>query len=259
MNNYEVINDIGKGKFGNIKSAIRKKDDRIVALKIINNSNTSKKEFEKEYNIIKKLAYHPNIIEIYNKFSTKKSHILVTELIKGDTLSNIINTCNFNINMFLFIAWQLSNTLSYIHSKNIIHCDLKPENILYDPDNGNIKIIDFGLASYIGCTGVAGTPYYIAPEVWTTGYFSIKSDIWSLGVILYEMLNMKLPYDCADDELETLRYKIIYEEHDPSNSGYHEIDQLIELMLDKNPNIRPNAKDIRNGIESMYDYDSEEE
>ncbi len=134
---------------------------------------------------------HPNIVRLYEVYESEKHIMLVMELVKGRPVHRrIFKHVNLTDNMLKNIFSKVLETLNYVHSKGIIHRDLKPENILFcNPEKLDIKIIDFGLSTFIsrGNFETCGTPGYVAPEVLTEKYYDFKVDIFSIGVMIYEM------------------------------------------------------------------------
>ena len=121
----------------------------------------------------------------------------------GELIENVMsNKAEFDEKRASEIMYQLLGALNHVHSKNVIHRDIKPENIMFDRPGGTVKFIDFGLACQFkpGVKELAGTPYFIAPEI-ATGFFGnpcdygYACDVWSMGVVLYMMMSGKMPFD----------------------------------------------------------------
>ena len=204
--NYELLNYIGKGGFGRVYKVRHKLSNQYRAMKIIkckaDNPHNNTAEIIKQINILKTLD-HPNIIKVYEFYSTEKYIYIINELCTGGELFNkIVEVKYFTESTACFIMRQLLSAVAYCHDKGVIHRDLKPENILIenseekDKEYFHIKIIDFGTCEILKkkkLTEQIGTSFYIAPEVLKNGY-NEKCDLWSCGVILYILLCGSPPF-----------------------------------------------------------------
>ena len=210
LGKYEIIEWLGGGRFGDVFLARDTIIDKKFALKI---SRMRREEIAmlKDEAILLSSLNHPNIVRFYNIDFIDNKFVLVMEYIKGNNLRDVITEGGIDIKRTLSILKQITDALGYAHGSNVLHRDLKPENILISKKkhDESIKITDFGLAKFIRADSIsassAGTPIYMAPESWA-GSYSEKSDIWSLCVILYEMLTGAPPF--LDDNLDGLRKKI---------------------------------------------------
>jgi DNA helicase-2/ATP-dependent DNA helicase PcrA len=210
LGKYEIIDWLGGGRFGDVFLACDTMLDKNFALKI---SRMRKEEISMLKDEAKLLALlnHPNIVRFYNIDFVEKKLVLVMEYIKGKTLRDIIIDEGIDTGKAISITAQIIDAVNYAHKNNVLHRDLKPENILITGKKGGqiVKVTDFGLARFIKSGSIsastAGTPIYMAPEVWS-GNFSEKSDIWSIGAMLYELLTGVPPF--LADSLNSLREKI---------------------------------------------------
>ncbi len=190
-NNY-----IGKGSFSKVYIGIDK-DNNKYAIKKIYKKNDIKyiNLVEREIEIMKRLN-HKNIVKLYDKIYTEKHIFLIMELCDGD-LNNYIKKNKLSENNIKEIMKQLIEVLKYVMDNNIVHRDLKPHNILINED-GTLKLADFGFAKEFKETlltdTVCGSPLYMAPEILNHNKYNIKSDLWSVGVILYEMVMREHPF-----------------------------------------------------------------
>ncbi|MGB9720509.1 MAG: UvrD-helicase domain-containing protein [bacterium] len=207
LGKYEIVEWLGGGRFGDVFLVYDTLLETHFALKI---SRMRKEEIvmlKDEARLLASLN-HSNIVRFYNIDIIENKFVLVMEYVKGKTLRDIITQGGIEISEFLNIAQQIFEAMNYAHKIGVLHRDLKPENILIT-EKGTIKITDFGLARFFKSGSIAastaGTPVYMAPEVWS-GMFSEKSDIWSIGVILYELLTGTPPF--VDDNLDGLKKKI---------------------------------------------------
>lgn len=272
-NKYKRGKLLGKGAFGNVYESKNPIFDNKIAMKIIDKNkiyindinneiqNEEKEDMKSEINILKKLS-HPNIVRIFEFYETDNYFYIITEFCKEGELSNYLNKNILSEAQLCVIFYQVFSGLIYLHQNHIIHGDLKPQNILISSIENNseynekyawIKIIDFGTAKIFKKTiikgdDIVGTLYYIAPEVFSSNYdnYDEKSDIWSVGIILYKALTKKYPFIGKSDE-ETVHY-ILEGEHDtrPLMNYSEELQDLIKNLLMKDPNKRPSAIEALN-------------
>lgn len=201
---YEIHELIGVGGMAMVYKAYDVEEDKIVAIKILKDEYLGNKEFLKNFkNESKAIAVlsHPNIVKVYDvSFGTKIQYI-VMEYIDGITLKEYITRQGkIKRNEAVYFIQQILCALKHAHGKGVIHRDIKPQNIMLLKD-GNIKVTDFGIARF--CTNetqtiadrAIGSVHYIAPEQAKGGVTDEKADIYSVGVMLYEMLTNKLPFE----------------------------------------------------------------
>lgn len=203
-NRYEVIEKIGDGGMATVYKAKDKILNRKVAIKVLKDEYAYDQEFIKRFQIEAQSAAslsHPNIVSIYDVANEKDLHYIVMELIEGKTLKELIKeNGNLEWTQAVEIASQIASGLAQAHKNHIIHRDIKPHNIIMTKD-GVAKITDFGIAkavtsSTINASGsTLGSVHYFSPEHARGGYTDEKSDIYSLGVVLYEMVTGKLPFE----------------------------------------------------------------
>ncbi len=200
---YKILELIGGGGMSNVYLAHDMILNRDVAIKIlrydISNEEEFHRRFQREALSATSLA-HPNIVSIYDVGEDGDMHYIVMEYIKGKTLKQYINEFSpLSPARSVQIMKQLTSAIAHAHENQIIHRDIKPQNILVDQD-GNVKITDFGIAtslsatSYTKTNSVIGTVHYISPEQARGGNATKKSDIYALGIVLYELLTGELPF-----------------------------------------------------------------
>ena len=222
---YEILEILGKGAMGIVYKAQDPDIDREVAIKTIHfesayeggEEEEARTRFMREAQAAGKLS-HPNIVTIYDVGREERMTYIVMQLIKGISLQGIIASKRvFSTQEVSQLFTQLCDALDYAHKYGIIHRDIKPANILID-DNGRPFILDFGVArigaSTMTQTGkTLGTPSYMSPEQVIGKKIDNRSDIFSLGVVLYELLTGRRPFEA--ENITTIIYKIINEEPPP--------------------------------------------
>jgi len=246
---YIIQNIIKSGGIARIYKASDPITKDIVAIKILRQSGTSRraiKGFIQEAKMLKKLN-HPNIIRVMDFGKEDGMPYMVMKYINGEDLKKLLlhkKTKRFqSYNLIL----QIGRGLDYLHEKNIIHQDIKPENILVSKNN-EVKIIDFGLARYNRLRlftrnrFIDGTPTYMAPEQIRKRHTDKRTDIYSYGITIYEMLTGKVPYQ-ANDKNAIMRAHInkytqprlvsYYDSNIPKN-----IENCVMKAIEKNPNKR---------------------
>ena len=203
-NRYEILEKIGVGGMATVYKARFKLLNRNVAIKVLKDEFANDAEFIKRFQIEAQAAAslsHPNIVSIYDVGNEDNMHYIVMELIEGETLKDIITRKGkLDWREAVDIAAQIAAGLAKAHANHIIHRDIKPHNIIITKD-GVAKVTDFGIAKAVSNSTInafgstIGSVHYFSPEHARGGYTDEKSDIYSLGVVLYEMVTGKLPFD----------------------------------------------------------------
>ena len=203
-NRYEVLEKIGIGGMATVYKAKDNILKRNVAVKVLRDEFTTDEEFIKRFNTEAQAAAsltHPNIVSIYDVGHEDNLYFIVMELIQGKTLKQIITEdgvlpWKWSIN----VAIQIASALEIAHKNNIVHRDIKPHNIIITED-GVAKVTDFGIAKAVSNSTITafgttiGSVHYFSPEHARGGYTDAKSDIYSLGVVMYEMMTGRVPFD----------------------------------------------------------------
>lgn len=201
---YEILEEIGKGGMAHVYKAHCRLLNRTVAVKVLRGDLEGGDEFIERFNTEAQSAAgltHPNIVSIYDVGEDKGCHYIVMEYIDGITLKEYIKKKGkIPCREAAYIAEQICAALEAAHEKNIVHRDIKPHNIMITSDN-RVKVTDFGIARastnatmQVG-DSILGSVHYISPEQARGGYVDCKSDIYSLGIVLYEMLTGKVPFE----------------------------------------------------------------
>lgn len=252
LNFYKIGRIIGRGAFGKVNLGLNILTGRIVAIKSFNKQGLtdelSKKKILYETNIMRTLR-HLSITKILETFETEKHMLIIMEYISGGNLQSFLKKRRKLIEKTAKILFkQIIEGIRYMHSQNIVHRDIKLENVLIDLNN-NIKICDFGVGKIIKPNTIlrdqCGTPVYMAPEIiMNKGYEGFPVDIWSSGVALYIMLSGNVPFNRG--QKTDLDYAIINQQPSPIEGISPEADDLVQRLLNKNPNERPTAEEVLN-------------
>mgnify|MGYP002623394640 CR=1 FL=1 len=199
---YEILQNIGAGGMSDVYKAKDQVLGRFVAIKVL------KPEFTEDMNFVTKFhaeaqaaagLEHPNIVNIYDVGSENGMHYIVMEYIDGITLKEYIEKkVQISDKETISIAIQVGRGIEAAHRKNIIHRDIKPQNIMISKQ-GKVKVTDFGIAKAVNAntihSDVMGSVHYSSPEQARNGFVDVKSDIYSLGIVMYEMVTGRVPFD----------------------------------------------------------------
>ena len=202
INRYEIIMKIGSGGMADVYKAKDHVLNRLVAIKVLKQEYSTDATFVKKFRVEAQSAAglsHPNIVNVYDVGEDDGVYFIVMELVQGITLMNYIDMKGkLDIREALNISVQIASGLSAAHENRIIHRDIKPQNIIMSRD-GKVKVTDFGIAKVADSTTVtttaAGTVHYISPEQARGGYSDERSDIYSLGITMYEMVTGRVPFE----------------------------------------------------------------
>ena len=269
---YEIMGSLGAGGMGEVYLAEDARLGRKIALKLLPDYFTRDanrlRRFEREARALSALN-HPNIVTIHEIGESNSTHFIATEFVDGKTLRQLINEKPFTLNEALNVAIQVAGALMGAHAAGIVHRDIKPENIMLRLD-GYVKILDFGLAQLteVETTDseletptllqsnpglVMGTAQYMSPEQARGKKVDARTDIWSLGVVLYELLSGNVPFSG-----ETTSHVMVslMEDELPSLTSYAnvpaELDRIVSKALRKNQRERyQTASDLARDLKKL--------
>lgn len=249
-NRYEMVEKVGNGGMSTVYKAVDKVLKRNVAVKILRDEFTTDEEFIKRFEAEAQSAArltHANIVSIYDVGVEGNLHYIVMELIQGKTLKEIIIKergplpWKWSVN----VAIQIASALDMAHKNNIVHRDIKPHNIIITED-GIAKVTDFGIAKAVSNSTITafgttiGSVHYFSPEHARGGFTDAKSDLYSLGVVMYEMLTGRVPFD-ADTPVSVALKHMQEEPEEPIEINPHipvAINKIIMKALQKDATLR---------------------
>ncbi len=235
---YEIMDRIGTGGMSDVYRAKCHKLNRFVAIKVLKQEFSEDKTFVSKFNIEAQSAaglMHPNIVNVYDVGDENGIHYIVMELVEGITLKKYIEKKGrLSSKEAISIAIQVAQGIEAAHSHHIVHRDIKPQNIIISKD-GKVKVTDFGIAraatSQTINSSAMGSVHYISPEQARGGYSDEKSDIYSFGITLYEMLTGTVPFD--GDSTVAVAVQHIQDEIPPASSVVDDIPISVDKIVTK--------------------------
>ena len=213
-NRYEILKVIGTGGMAVVYQAKCHRLNRMVAIKILKDEFITDEEFRRRFHAEGEnvaMLSHPNIVSVYDVSSSDDANFLVMELIEGITLKQYMEKKGvLNWKETLHFAMQIAKALEHAHDKGIVHRDIKPHNVMV-LKNGSVKVTDFGIARVMSKSNTLtkealGSVHYISPEQAKGGWVDNRSDLYSLGVVMYEMLAGRPPYDAESPVAVALQH-----------------------------------------------------
>jgi serine/threonine protein kinase len=257
---FELVELLGRGGMGTVYKARQKGLDRMVALKIMPASAAKDpswpERFGREARALARLS-HPNIVGIYDSGEVEGVYFLAMEFVDGVNLRQMIRARSAGPKDALALVTQICDALQYAHEEGVVHRDIKPENILVD-QRGRVKIADFGLAKLLGgkdggytltrSQQAMGTPHYMAPEQWEKPLdVDHRADIYSLGVVFYELLTGELPLGRFAPPSSKVQIDV-------------RLDEVVLKSLAKEPELRyQHASEIKTDVEDVAEQAEKDE
>jgi len=258
LGNFRVVEKIGEGGMGEVYRAEEALLARKVAVKVLNPSFTHDPQFQKRFlneAQVQASLHHPNIVGLYSFFEHDSTYIMAMEFAEGITLRELLNmTGPLQENRALHILRQILDALGYAHAKGVIHRDIKPGNIMVGP-NDQVKIMDFGIARLMSADHITqtgsrlGTPHYMSPEqILTPREVDVRADIYSTGIVFYEMLCGKLPFSPNIDSQFVLEREIVDNKlPDPRDFYPYISDHALEVLY----GMVPGNRELRSSIPDL--------
>lgn len=258
---YDILSVLGKGASGIVYEAVHLKLGRHVAIKVLKNdyfqNNDLLESFRKEAMILARIK-HENVASVYDFIEINRHYYLIMERVEGTSLSDLCQKSPMEEKEVLSVMRGLLEGIRFTHNKNILHLDLKPSNVILNPF-GEPVIIDFGVSRFKipgsgdRNTSAFGTPFYMSPEQYmrTLDRIDFRSDLYSLGVIFYQLLAGKLPFN--GNNFKDIKMNVILQ-NPPRLSGKNsgvspDLEAIIFKLLDKNPVYRyPDAQAVLDEI-----------
>ncbi|WP_291424868.1 protein kinase [Deinococcus sp.] len=260
---YDVLDRIGIGGMGSVYRAKRKQDGRIVALKVPQEKYLADakfvKRFYREAEVLKRFS-HPNIVKVYDYRMQAPEHYIAMEFIDGQSLETMLEENQLTFEQSVQMLRAMADALRHIHMQNVIHRDIKPANVMVvrhafgqngQLREGGIKLMDFGIAvgkvlTRLTMTGArVGTPIYMAPEQAKGNRVDARSDVYSLGLLAYEMITGQTAFKGS---YEAVVHQQVFESPKPPKQVRMEVpgklSDLILNMIEKDPAQRPALDDV---------------
>ena len=260
---YEILDEVGQGAMGTVYRARDPLIERTVAIKTVPIAQLRQEGADAESRFLREAQSagrlsHPNIVTIYDVGETDGLAYIAMEYLSGATLRDVMDKGPIPLELALDTATQMAEALAFAHEHGVIHRDIKPANVVITSQHGRVKLTDFGIAHLLNSdhtqTGqMLGSPRYMSPEQAMGREIDGRSDIFSLGAVLYEILTGQYAFD--GDSLPAIVYRVIHETSVPAASLRPELPAalagLLARMLDKNPQVRPDARDVVNALHTL--------
>lgn len=260
---YEVLDEIGHGAMGTVYRARDPLIERTVAIKTVQIAQLQQEGADTESRFLREAQSagrlsHPNIVTIYDVGESDALAYIAMEYLPGATLRKLMDKGPMPIDLVIDTVTQMAEALAFAHQHGVIHRDIKPANVVVTGQSGRIKLTDFGIAhlsnsDHTHAGQMLGSPRYMSPEQAMGREIDGRSDIFSLGAVLYEMLTARYAFD--GDSLPTILYRVINETPVPATSlrsGISDrVSNLLSRMLHKNPAERPDARTLLDDLHAL--------
>jgi len=261
LSHYEILRELGRGGMATVYEAIDINSQRRVALKVLlpqfSTDKVMRTRFLREAGAGMKLE-HPGIARVYEVAEVRNESFMAMELIEGRTLDELIEEEVFDVERVIDVGLKVADALAAAHEKGIIHRDIKPQNIMVS--NGRVKVMDFGLVRITEASRITsiheivGTLHYMSPQQATGIEIDERSDIFSLGVVLYQLLTGTLPFE--GDHPGAIIHSILHSDPlrmDELREGIPiEVEQVVFKALQKKPQDRyQTAAELRSDLETV--------
>lgn len=260
---YEILDEIGQGAMGTVYRARDPLIERTVAIKTVPIAQLRQDDADAESRFLREAQSagrlsHPNIVTIYDVGETDALAYIAMEYLAGSTLRDVMNVGPMPLDLALDTTLQMAEALAFAHEHGVIHRDIKPANVIVTGQRGRIKLTDFGIA-HLTNSGhtlagqMLGSPRYMSPEQAMGREVDGRSDIFSLGAVLYEMLTGRYAFD--GESLPTIVYRVINET--PVTAANlrpalpEALSDLLADMLSKHPEARPNARTLVSALHAL--------
>src|SRR5262249_5282313 len=284
---YKIEKQLGSGGMGEVYLASDTRTDRPVALKLLPRSligdEASVRRFQQEARAVLTLN-HPNIVTIYEIGDAENNYFIAGELIQGETLRERLARQPLKPGEALDVAIQVAAALTAAHEAGVVHRDIKPDNIMRRPD-GHVKVLDFGIAKFTGPAtpanlevatkplvrtnpgAVMGTVLYMSPEQAQGGEIDARTDVWSLGCVLFEMVTRHVPFELPAGATPSHAIVAILEKEPLSIRRYvpdaaPDLEHVVEEALTRDRAERPTAKQmlaslkkVKHRLETTYEFE----
>jgi len=260
---YEILDEVGEGAMGKVFRARDPLIERTVAIKTVSIAQLQQEGADAEARFLREAQSagrlsHPNIVTIYDVGEADGLAYIAMEYLSGATLRDVMNRGPMPLDLALDTATQMAEALAFAHEHGVIHRDIKPANVVITGQRGRIKLTDFGIAHLVNSDHthvgqMLGSPRYMSPEQAMGREVDGRSDIFSLGAVLYEMLTGHYAFD--GDSLPTIVYRVINEVPVAASvlrPGLPApLASLLERMLSKSPEARPDARALVGALHAL--------
>ncbi len=260
---YQILDEAGRGAMGTVYRALDPLIERKVAIKTVAIAQLQQEGTDAEARFLREAQSagrlsHPNIVTIYDVGEADGLAYIAMEYLPGISLREVMQRGPMPLDLALDTATQMAEALAFAHEHGVIHRDIKPGNVVVTGQRGRVKLTDFGIAHLINShhtlTGqMLGSPRYMSPEQAMGRDIDGRSDIFSLGAVLYEMLTGRYAFD--GDSLPAIVYRVIHETPVPLATLRPRLPDalasLLASMLHKNPALRPDARSLAMALQAL--------